>query len=257
MVALFHPFRRPEDFDDDIRNGGQVGYERWWRDHAPTGAREFLKFSKDYNISREIARQRIDDDMARYRGYIECSSDEEADGSSILEGSSGEEEDMAWDDNSSQADTALVKSMTEHTLKFQWGREAVQLSAASSDVPLRERFANVSVPVDDRDKDIAATERLLAERETKPVANGTMNLPEAETKVILLRGAIANCDIWMDPTLIPNTSRPELGQQSSLQEISQHFSLNEKQHKAFVRFGKPFVRSHASLGGVLGICRCP
>ncbi|OWZ23257.1 putative mitochondrial protein [Phytophthora megakarya] len=61
------------------------------------------------------------------------------------------------------------------------------------------------------------------------------------TRVKSLRIAIAGASIWPNLETVP--SEPELHLKASLTEVSRKFNLNQKQHKAFIRVGGPFLQS--------------
>ncbi|OWZ10793.1 putative mitochondrial protein [Phytophthora megakarya] len=63
------------------------------------------------------------------------------------------------------------------------------------------------------------------------------------TRVDLLATAIADADTWTDPKSLPAHQISSIVSNSSLVDVSRSFCLNEKQHKAFVRVGRPFLQS--------------
>ncbi|ETN20629.1 hypothetical protein PPTG_03596 [Phytophthora nicotianae INRA-310] len=173
----------------------------WWRNLSPPEAQQFLDYSNDYYVSRELAKQRADDDVERYESYTDDgpAGGYESDDSNLSSDREANSEewsltaDESLDHDFISDDTAVLSPTTTFTHLMERGPDAAYLVASQVVPPLLTDYGTIDT--EDIDHCIAlAEESFIARDQTPPLsvvfqANGIF-----PTQVEMLASALNGAD---------------------------------------------------------------
>lgn len=246
ISALFRPFRRGDDFGQQ-RGNFDAEFEQWWLSHASKTAREYTKHNNDYYTSRGLARETNDDDMVRFASYTNSSDDvgdetvphdEQNESLNSFLAQFGDDDYDEFVDGDAFVPRATTLG---HLRALNKCVETVALTAASAANIVETSMAIQSIGMNDLDQMISDAEHCF-KKSKDSTRNSTTSMgvfPTLETRIELVTSALAHIE-WIEPHSAPP---PTIQTCPSLQNVSQHFCLNQKQHTAFTTVGIKLLKA--------------